>query len=135
METPIEALGDHVPVATMGGAQSAARDLAAIWKLPVIYLCENNGYAVSLSFSVAANVADVAARGAGYGIPSAVVDGQDVVATYLAVRAAVERARAGEGPTLVEAKTYRYGPHAAGLVFGETRPQQEIDLWMARDPI
>jgi TPP-dependent pyruvate/acetoin dehydrogenase alpha subunit len=117
------------------GAFHESLNLAAIWRLPVIYFCENNGYAVSLSFSEAANVADVAARGAGYGIPSTVVDGQDVATTYLTVRDAVKRARAGDGPTLVEAKTYRYGPHAAGLVFGETRPQEEIDRWIARDPI
>ena len=118
------------------GAFHESLNLAAIWKLPVIYLCENNGYAVSLSFSRPPTW--LTSRGAGRWLrhPGAVVDGQDVVATHLAVRAAVERARAGEGPTLVEAKTYRYGPrHAAGLVFGETRPHEEIDLWMARDPI
>ena len=87
------------------------------------------------SFAQASNVADVAIRAVGYGIPGTVVDGQDVVAIYLAVRDAVARARAGDGPTLVEAKTYRYGPHAAGLLFGETRPQEEIDRWIARDPI
>jgi acetoin:2,6-dichlorophenolindophenol oxidoreductase subunit alpha len=117
------------------GAFHESLNLAAIWQLPVIYLCENNGYAVSLSFTDAVGVADVAIRAEGYGIPGTVVDGQDVVATYAAVRRAADRARAGEGPTLVEAKTYRYGPHAAGLVFGETRPQEEIDKWMARDPI
>jgi pyruvate dehydrogenase E1 component alpha subunit len=117
------------------GAFHEALNLAAIWQLPVIYLCENNGYAVSLSFAHASNVADVAIRAVGYGIPGVVVDGQDVVDTYVAVRAAVERARAGGGPSLIEAKTYRYGPHAAGLLFGETRPQEEIDRWMARDPI
>jgi pyruvate dehydrogenase E1 component alpha subunit len=117
------------------GAFHESLNLASIWSLPVIYLCENNGYAVSLAFSQACNVADVAMRAAGYGMPGVVVDGQDVVETYLAVRTAVARAREGRGPTLVEAKTYRYGPHAAGLVFGETRPQEEIDRWKARDPL
>lgn len=117
------------------GAFHESLNLAAIWKLPVIYFCENNGYAVSLSFTDSVNVADVADRGKAYGIPAAVVDGQDAVATYHAVTSAVERARAGDGPTLIEAKTYRYGPHAAGLVFGDTRPQDEIELWKRRDPI
>ncbi len=117
------------------GAFHEALNLAAIWKLPVIYLCENNGYAVSLAFTDSVNVPDVAVRGESYGMPGFVVDGQDAVATYRAVARAAERARLGGGPTLVEAKTYRYGPHAAGLVFGDTRPQDEIDLWKQRDPI
>ena len=117
------------------GAFHEALNLAAIWKLPVIYLCENNGYAVSLAFTDSVNVPDVAVRGEAYGIPGFVVDGQDAVATYRAVARAAERARLGGGPTLIEAKTYRYGPHAAGLVFGDTRPQDEIDLWKQRDPI
>src|SRR5258706_6706475 len=117
------------------GAFHEALNLAAIWKLPVIYLCENNGYAVSLAFTDSVNVPDVAVRGEAYGMPGFVVDGQDAVATYRAVTRAAERARLGGGPTLVEAKTYRYGPHAPGIVFGDTRPQDEIDLWKNRDPI
>ncbi len=97
------------------GVLHESMNIAAVWRLPVVYFCENNGYAVSVEQATALSVPDVAARAAGYGIPGVVVDGQDVVATYAAVRDAVARARRGEGPTLVEAKTYRFHEHAYGL--------------------
>jgi acetoin:2,6-dichlorophenolindophenol oxidoreductase subunit alpha len=94
-------------------------NIASVWKLPVIYFCENNGYAVSVPMSESTSVPDIARRAVGYDIPGVVVDGQDVVETYLATVAAVARARAGEGPTLIEAKTYRFHEHAYGLTLKE----------------
>jgi pyruvate dehydrogenase E1 component alpha subunit len=112
-------------------------NMAANWKLPVIFLCENNGYAVSTPIGTTAAVENIADRAAGYGIPGVVVDGQDVLAVYEVVSEAVRRARAGEGPTLVEAKTYRYLDHAAnmGRDLGY-RTDGEVAQWRAtRDPI
>jgi pyruvate dehydrogenase E1 component alpha subunit len=111
-------------------------NLAAIWKLPVIFLCENNGYATTMALAQSTAVADIAQRASAYNMPGVIVDGQDVLAVYEAVTAAVARARAGHGPTLVEAKTYRYREHAE---FGDFklfyRSDDEIDTWRARDPI
>jgi len=113
-----------------------ALNLAAIWKLPVIFLCENNGYAMCSAQARTTAVADIASRAASYSMPGVVVDGQDVLAVYEAVGAAVARARAGEGPTLVEAKTYRYCDHQE-LESGWPvyRSSEEIESWRKRDPI
>jgi acetoin:2,6-dichlorophenolindophenol oxidoreductase subunit alpha len=89
-------------------------NLAAIWKLPVVYVCENNGFAESTPAAYSTSVPDVALRAAGYGIPGVIADGADVVDVYAAARTAVERARAGEGPTLLEVKTYRFMGHFEG---------------------
>lgn len=112
-------------------------NLAAIWKLPVVYLCENNGYAVSLTAEDSLSVPDIATRAAGYSMPGVVVDGQDVLAVYRATTEAVRRARAGEGPSLVEAKTYRFHEHAYGLVLPQPyRDQEVVDSWFETvDPI
>ena len=119
------------------GAFHESLNLAAIWKLPVIYLCENNQYAVSTSCAYATAVKDISARAASYDIPGATVDGQDVIAVYEAVAEAVRRARAGEGPSLIEAKTYRYQEHAEmiGVFMGGYRSEEEIAAWRQRDPI
>jgi pyruvate dehydrogenase E1 component alpha subunit len=110
-------------------------NIAAIWKLPVIFMCENNGYAITTAATYSVAVKDIARRAAGYGIPGEVVDGQDVLAVYDTVSAAVVRARKGEGPTLVEAKTYRYMDHAKGLPPVNYRTAEEIAFWKKRDPI
>jgi pyruvate dehydrogenase E1 component alpha subunit len=110
-------------------------NLAAIWRLPVIFLCENNGYAIWTSQAQTTAVADVASRAAGYGMPGVIVDGQDVLAVYRAVSQAVARARGGGGPTLVEAKTYRYCEHEEGDLVPVYRSDEEIMRWKARDPI
>ena len=89
-------------------------NLAAIWKLPVVYVCENNGFAESTPAAYATSVPDVASRASAYGIPGVVADGADVRDVYAAARTAVERARAGEGPTLLEVKTYRFLGHFEG---------------------
>ncbi|WP_199757568.1 thiamine pyrophosphate-dependent dehydrogenase E1 component subunit alpha [Micromonospora sp. Llam0] len=112
-------------------------NLAAVWRLPVVYLCENNGYAVSVRADDLTSVPDIATRALAYGIPGVVVDGQDVTATYRAVAAAVARARAGDGPSIVETKTYRFHEHAYGLKLREAyRDDAEVGTWSAdRDPI
>ncbi|MGE0383375.1 MAG: thiamine pyrophosphate-dependent dehydrogenase E1 component subunit alpha [Gammaproteobacteria bacterium] len=117
------------------GAFHESLNLAAVWKLPAIFLCENNGYGQASPAAVMVSVRDVAQRAAGYDIPGVVVDGQDVIAVYEAVKAAVERARAGGGPSLVEAKTYRYMNHALQMNISNYRSEAEIDRWKARDPI
>jgi pyruvate dehydrogenase E1 component alpha subunit len=96
------------------GVLHESLNLAAIWRLPVLYVCENNGFAESTPAAYATSVPDVAMRAAAYGIPGVVADGADVRNVYTAARTAVERARAGEGPTLLEVKTYRHFGHFEG---------------------
>jgi acetoin:2,6-dichlorophenolindophenol oxidoreductase subunit alpha len=111
-------------------------NLASIWKLPVIFLCENNGYGATTPVAAVMAVPNVADRAPGYAIPGWIVDGQDVVLVYERVRAAVERARRGEGPTLIEAKTYRYADHAVNLGPGFAIDRgEELAQWRQRDPI
>jgi TPP-dependent pyruvate/acetoin dehydrogenase alpha subunit len=109
-------------------------NIAAIWKLPIIYLCENNQFAMSTRVSYATSVADLSARAAAFGIPGAGVDGMDVLAVYDTVNQAVARARAGDGPSLVVANTYRFFGHNVGdsEVY---RTRAEVDGWRARDPL
>jgi pyruvate dehydrogenase E1 component alpha subunit len=96
------------------GVLHESLNLAAIWKLPVIYVCENNGFAESTPSTYATSVPDVAGRATAYGIPGVIADGADVLEVYTAARAAVARARAGDGPTLLEVKTYRFMGHFEG---------------------
>jgi pyruvate dehydrogenase E1 component alpha subunit len=110
-------------------------NLAAVWELPVIFICENNGYGICSSQEKTTSVADVAIRASSYGIPGIIVDGQDVLAVFEAVSQAVARARAGDGPTLVEAKTYRYCDHQEDFKFPPYRSQDEVTAWRVRDPI
>ena len=122
--------------AAQEGAFHEGVNFAAIWKLPAIFLCENNMYAVTTPISKTAAIENIADRAAGYGIPGVVVDGQDLIAVHQAVTDAVHRARSGGGATLIEAKTYRYFDHAANL--GRTfsyRSEEEIENWKKRDPI
>lgn len=110
-------------------------NIAATWKLPVVYVCENNLWAVNTSAADSVATPDVADRAAGYGIPGVIVDGNDVLAVHAAAAEAVARARSGKGPTLIEAKTYRHRRHTERADQPDVRPQAEIDAWMARDPI
>jgi pyruvate dehydrogenase E1 component alpha subunit len=96
------------------GVLHESLNLASIWSLPVVYVCENNGFAESTPAAYATSVPDVAARAAAYGIPGVIVDGADAVAVFTAAREAVRRARAGHGPTLLEVKTYRFRGHFEG---------------------
>jgi acetoin:2,6-dichlorophenolindophenol oxidoreductase subunit alpha len=112
-------------------------NLAATWRLPVIFLCENNGYAMYTPQAQTTTVIDVARRAYAYNIPGVIVDGQDVLAVYDAIACAVAYAREGQGPTLVEAKTYRYGEHSENprAKIPPYRPLAEIQAWRERDPI
>jgi pyruvate dehydrogenase E1 component alpha subunit len=109
-------------------------NLAAIWKLPVVFVCENNGYAEATTFAYHCSVDDVATRAQGYGIPGVVVDGLDPFAMFEAAGEAIARARRGEGPTLIEAKTYRFYGHEEGDA-ATYRTQEEVDAHRARDPL
>jgi acetoin:2,6-dichlorophenolindophenol oxidoreductase subunit alpha len=111
-------------------------NLAAIWRLPVIYLCENNGYGATTPAAAVTSVANVADRAKAYDMPGVIVDGQDVLLVRRQVLDAVERARRGEGPTLIEAKTYRYADHAVNLGPGFAIDRgEELARWRLRDPI
>ena len=110
-------------------------NLASIWSLPVVFVCENNGYAMSTPTEYALSISQVSDRAAGYDMPGIHVDGMDVFAVYDAAGAAVARARAGDGPSLLECETYRYYGHT---VFDNPltyRSKEEEDHWRARDPI
>lgn len=119
------------------GAFHESMNLAAVWKLPVIFLCENNLYGMTTAAADVLALPDVAARAAGYGMPGIIVDGQDAVAVYDVVSEAVARARAGGGPSLIEAKTYRFDDHALGLSRKLAyRTQEEVEEWRrTRDPL
>ena len=121
--------------ATGQGAFHEAVNVGAAWKLPIVYVCENNLYAMGTAISRTAPVADVAERAAGYGIPGVVVDGNDLDAVYDATAEAVARARAGDGPTLVEAKTYRIYGHSKGDSERVYRTRDEESEWAGRDPL
>ena len=111
-------------------------NLAAIWTLPVIYVCENNGYGELTAAHVTMSIEQVSERAAGYGIPGTTVDGQDVLAVHSAVSEAVARARRGEGPSLVETLTYRFDNHAIGIRIENYRDEAEVEHWRThRDPL
>lgn len=116
------------------GAFHEAVNLAAIWKLPVVFVCENNKYGMSFSTEKSMAIDCVADRAKGYGIPGVTVDGNDVAAVYDAVTAAVERARRGDGPTLVENVTYRWKGHSKSDK-NLYRTKEEISEWREKDPI
>ena len=110
-------------------------NIAAAWKLPVLYVCENNLWAVNTPVTQSVSVGDVAARAAGYGIPGVVVDGNDVLVVYDAMVEAVARARSGDGPSLIECKTYRWRSHTERVGQRDVRPPDEIDAWLQKDPV
>ena len=116
------------------GIVHEAMNLAAAWRLPTIFVCENNQYALSMPHAKAVAMPDIAARGAGYGMPGEVVDGNDVMAVWTATQRAAQRARRGEGPTLLECKTYRSLPHTLRIKMPD-RPAEEEAAWRARCPI
>lgn len=116
------------------GAFHEGLNLAAVWDLPVIFLCENNRYGMSMSVTEATRVSRLSDRAAAYGMPGVTVDGNDVQAVHDAVSAAAQRARAGEGPSLVEAETYRWKGHSKSDK-NLYRSREEIDRWRALDPI
>jgi pyruvate dehydrogenase E1 component alpha subunit len=109
-------------------------NMAALWKLPMIYVVENNKWAIGMSHERATSVPEIYTKGAAFGMPGVQVDGMDILAVYRVAKEAVARARAGEGPTLIEALTYRFRGHSLADP-DELRPKEEKDFWFARDPI
>jgi 2-oxoisovalerate dehydrogenase E1 component len=132
---------DRVGVAFFGdgavnnGAFHEGLNLAAIWQLPVLFVCENNQFATEVPFRYATRNPSVAGRAAAYGLPGTAVDGNDVAAVYRAAGEALGRARSGGGPTLLECQTYRTRPHAEGMGDFTYRSRAEVEEWKTRDPI
>lgn len=120
--------------ATNEGAFHESLNLAAIWNLPVIYFCENNQYAMSMAITRASKLERLSDRACAYGIPGVTVDGNDLLAVYCATKEAVERARSGGGPTLIEAQTYRWKGHSKSDK-QRYRTKEEVKAWQERDPI
>jgi len=112
-------------------------NLAAVWKAPIVFVCENNLYALFTPNIETTSVRDIADRAKGYGIPGIVVDGTDAIAVYQTTREAIQRARSGLGPTLIEAKNYRLHGHTAMDRFhlGGYRPKEEVEEWAKKDPV
>jgi len=131
---------DHVAVCVFGdgaaniGAFHEALNLAAVWKLPVVFICDNNVYAEYSRIDLTTPLSDLHRRAGSYDIPGVPVDGMDVGATRAVLAEAVARARAGDGPTLVEAKTYRFAGHSRADQ-ATYRPAGELERWRERDPL
>ena len=133
---------DRVAVAFFGdgavnhGAFHESMNLAATWSLPVLFVCENNLYATATPFSTTTRNTNISSRASAYSMPGESVDGQDVWAVRAAAQRAIERAQAGEGPTLIECRTYRYvGHHEGDPLVGTYRSQEELDGWKQRCPV
>ena len=121
--------------ATNIGAFHETLNMAAVWKLPVLFVCENNLYMEYTPISAVTSVANPAAdRAVAYGLPAEIIDGNDVVKVHNTMKVAVERARAGEGPTVIEALTYRHYGHSRADP-AKYRPADEVERWMQRDPL
>lgn len=131
---------DSVNVCFMGdgavrqGAFNESLNMAMLWKLPVIFVCENNGYAMGTSVERTTNMLDIYKMGFGFDMPSAAVDGMDVVAVHNAMDEAVQRARAGEGPTFLEIRTYRYKGHSMSDP-AKYRTKEELEEYKGKDPL
>lgn len=131
---------DNVAVAFLGdgatneGDFHEAMNLAAIWNLPVVFVCENNLYGASTHLKLVCKLENLADRAASYGMPSAICDGNDVMAVHACAGEAIERARTGGGPTFIECKTYRIGGHSRSDA-NAYRDKEEEKIWLARDPL
>jgi 2-oxoisovalerate dehydrogenase E1 component len=121
--------------AVNNGAFHEGLNMASIWKLPVLFVCENNQFATEVPFQYASGIPDVGRRAANYGLPGFEVDGNDALAVYEVAREAVARARAGGGATLIECKTYRTRAHAEGMGDFTYRTREDVDIWKRRCPI
>jgi 2-oxoisovalerate dehydrogenase E1 component alpha subunit len=121
--------------ATSEGDWHEALNFAGVHKLPVVFVCENNLYAISVPLSKQAAIENLSARAEGYGFPGVTVDGNDVLACYEAMKTAVDRARRGEGPTMIEAMTYRYHPHTSDDDDRTYRTREEVEEAKKKDPI
>lgn len=132
---PIVSVGVCGDGATSEGDFNEALNFAGVFKAPVVIVVQNNGWAISVPRRLQSAAPTLAARGAGFGIPSALVDGNDILAVYDMMRQAVDRARSGEGPTLIELLTYRIGAHTTADDPTRYRDPAEVEMWRARDPI
>ena len=121
--------------ASNAGPFHESLNIAAKWKLPMLYVCENNLHSAQTPASQTLSVEDIAARAHGYGIPGVIVDGNDVLAVHEVALEAVARARAGDGPTLIECKTYRWRGHTERMGGVDPRPPEELEAWQRKDPI
>jgi TPP-dependent pyruvate/acetoin dehydrogenase alpha subunit len=121
--------------AVNAGAFHEGVNMASTWELPVVFVCENNLYATEMQFKRATKNTNVASRAAAYNIPGVQVDGNDVLGVYKAAAEAIDRARQGSGPTLIECLTYRWFGHHEGDPGIAYRPKEEIDSWKSRDPV
>ena len=120
--------------ASNNGTFHEALNMAAIWRLPVLFVCENNLYAMGTRISNVTAIENIADRASAYGMPGVIVDGNDVIEVYRAAKEAVDRARNGGGPTLIECKTYRHKGHSR-FDPAKYRPPDEVEEWMKKDPI
>ena len=121
--------------ASNAGSFHESINIAASWNLPIIYVCENNLWAVNTPSPASMPIDDIATRATAYGIPGIVVDGNDVLAVREVATEAVDRARNGEGPSLIECKTYRHRRHTERATQPDARPHNEVSEWMEKDPI
>ena len=132
---------DEISVAYFGDGATSTGDwhesmnFAGVHKLPMVFVCEFNSYAISVPWRKQAAIENVAIRAAGYGFPGVTVNGNDVLEVYGAMAEAVERARSGEGPTLIEAKTYRLQPHSSDDDDRRYRSREEVEEWSEKDPL
>src|SRR6185436_13788129 len=121
--------------AKLKGDRTVTLAFAGVYRVPCVMICQNNHWAISVPSSRQTASATFAVKGRAYGVPSVRVDGNDVLAVYKVVTEAVERARSGGGPTFVEALTYRIGAHSSSDDPTRYRSQEEVDLWLKRDPL
>jgi 2-oxoisovalerate dehydrogenase E1 component alpha subunit len=131
-EIAVDYFGDG---ATSTGDWHESMNFAGVHRLPVVFVCEHNNYAISVPWRKQAAIENVSIRAQGYGFPGVTVDGNDVLRVYGAMSEAVKRARAGEGPTLIEAKTYRLMPHSSDDDDRRYRTREEVEAWSAKDPV
>jgi len=113
----------------------AGLNFAGVWKVPVVFLCNNNQWAISVPMSKQTASEGIAVKAIAYGMEGIRVDGNDVLAVYRAAKEAVDRARAGQGPTLIEAVTYRMGPHSSSDDASRYTPKEELEAWRRKDPL
>jgi 2-oxoisovalerate dehydrogenase E1 component alpha subunit len=131
-EVAVASFGDG---ATSEGDFHAAINYAGVQGAPIVFACENNRYAISVDFHKQTASETIAVKAEAYGMPGYLVDGMDVLASYYVMKEAVERARSGHGPALVELTVYRYGPHSSADDDSRYRPKDEVERWKKRDPL